>query len=314
MFDPFIASRAVHFASSLVVGGVAIFSALIVQSINKTSFSERYQEQLMLAALALAVLSGATWLLFLAARIAQSSVSAVIDDGTAWSVLTETQFGHVWEIRLLVAILLFCVGLVGPGLKRRGWLRSLQAALAVLFVGMLAWSGHAAGATGFGGLLHFGGDTLHLITAAAWVGGLAPLLLFIAPRLRNSEPPLADCYRVLRRFSTLAAWSVVVLAASGALNTWFMTNRLQSFLGTDYGSLVLVKIVLLIAMLGFGTANRYWLTPRLLPADGSSKEHTRALRLLCASVSVEIAMGLVVVGVVAILGQLPPPEHMHHAV
>ena len=69
----------------------------------------------MLLALALAVLSGATWLLFLASRIAQSSVAAVIDDGTAWSVLTETQFGRVWEARLLVAILLCCVWLVGPG-------------------------------------------------------------------------------------------------------------------------------------------------------------------------------------------------------
>ena len=74
----------------------------------------------MLVALALAVLSGATWLLFLASRIAQTSVAEAIGDGTAWSVLTETQFGHVWEGRLLVAILLFCVALVGPGVRTRG--------------------------------------------------------------------------------------------------------------------------------------------------------------------------------------------------
>ena len=95
----------------------------------------------MFAALTLAVLSGATWLLFLASHIAQSSVAAAIDDGTAWSVLTETQFGRVWEVRLLVAILLFCAGLVAPGVRTRGLpLPLLQAVLAVLFVGMLAWS------------------------------------------------------------------------------------------------------------------------------------------------------------------------------
>ena len=105
-----------------------------------------------------------------------------------------------------------------------------------------------------------------------------------------------------------------MLAASGALNTWFMTNGLQSFLGTEYGDLVLVKIALLIAMLGFGAANRYWLTPRLLPTNGSTKEDIRALRLLCASVSLEIALALVVICVVAVLGQLPPPGHMHHMV
>jgi copper resistance protein D len=138
----------------------------------------------------------------------------------------------------------------------------------------------------------------HLTTAAAWV--------------RSSEPPLADCFQVLRRFSTLAALYVTVLAASGALNTWSMTNGLQSFLGTEYGDLVLIKIALFLVMLGFGAANRYWLTPRLLPANTPTEEDNSALRLLCTFVSIEIALGLVVICVVAILGQLPPPGHMHH--
>jgi copper resistance protein D len=313
MLDPLITSRAVHFASSLVVGGTAMFSAFLAGPIHADSVLERHLEQLMFVALALALLSGATWLVSLASRIAQASVAEVISDGTAWSVLTETQFGRIWEGRFLVAILLFCVGLFGPGLRARGLpLLSLQAGLAIAFVGMLAWSGHAAGGIGFPGVLHFGGDVLRLVAAATWVGGLIPLLMFIAPRVRGSQPPLVECFRVLRRFSTLAAWSVAVLAAGGVLNTWFMTNELRSFLGTEYGDLVLVKIALFLVMLAFGAANRYWFTPRLLPTNIPTEEDTRALRLLCASVSLEIALGLVVICVVAILGQLPPPGHMHH--
>jgi putative copper resistance protein D len=313
MLDPLIASRAVHFAASLVVGGTAMFFAFVARPIHADSVLERHLEQLMFVALALALLSGATWLVSLASRIAQASVAEVISDGTAWSVLTETQFGRIWEGRFLVAILLFCVGFFGPGLRAGGLrLLSLQAGLAIAFVGMLAWSGHAAGGIGFPGVLHFAGDVLHLVAAAAWVGGLIPLLMFIAPRVRGSQPPLVECFRVLRRFSTLAAWSVAVLAAGGVLNTWFMTNGLRSFLGTEYGDLVLVKIALFLVMLGFGAANRYWLTPRLLPTNVPTEEDTRALRLLCASVSLEIALGLVVICVVAILGQLPPPGHMHH--
>jgi hypothetical protein len=75
---------------------------------------------------------------------------------------------------------------------------------------------------------------------------------------------------------------------------------------------VLVKIALFLVMLGFGAANRYWFTPRLLPTNVPTEDNTRALRLLCASVSLEIALGLVVICVVAILGQLPPPGHEHH--
>jgi copper resistance protein D len=312
MFDPLVVSRAVHFASSLVVAGVAIFSAFIAEPVCPTTLAERRQEQLMLGALVLAVLSGVTWLLFLASRIEQNSVAEAIGDGTAWSVLTDTQFGRIWVGRLLVAILLYCVLLVGPARRTRGLhLSLLQAALAVLFVGMLAWSGHAAGTMGFGGFLHFGGDAFHLIAAAAWVGGLVPLLMFLGPRIQGSEPPLANCFQVLKRFSTVAAWSVAVLAAGGALNTWLMTNGLRSFLGTAYGDLVLIKIMLFIVMLGFGAANRYWLTPRLLPGNVPTEEG-RSLQLLCASVSIEIALGLIVICVVAVLGLLPPPGHEHH--
>jgi putative copper resistance protein D len=181
MVDPLIASRAVHFASSLILGGAALYSAFIAQS------PQRGQQQLMLAAIVVALLSGATWLLFLASKIAQSSVTAVIRDGTAWSVLTETQFGRVWLGRLVLGIVLFCLGLAGQSPpRRRGGLCSLLAALAVLFVGTLAWSGHAAGTGSFCGLVYFGGDVFHLISASAWVGGLVPLLMFIGPRVLGS--------------------------------------------------------------------------------------------------------------------------------
>ena len=305
MVDPLIASRAVHFASSLVLGGAALYSAFIAQS------PQRRQQQLMLAAVVVAVLSGATWLLFLASKIAQSSVTAVIRDGTAWSVLTETQFGRVWLGRFLI-LLPFCVGLAAQETRGRG-ARLALAALAVLFVGSIAWSGHAAGTRGLPGYVHFGADACHLISASAWVGGLVPLLMFIGPRVFGSEPSLFDCFNALKRFSTLAAWSVAVLAASGALNTWFMTNGFQSFFGTEYGNLVLLKIALFVVMLGFGAINRYWLTPRLLPAHAPARESTKALRLLCTSVSFEIAFGFLVFCVVAVLGQLPPPGHMHQA-
>jgi len=221
MVDPLIASRAVHFASSLIVGGVALFSALILQSADAASLAERRQQQVMLAALVLAVLSGAAWLVFLAARIAHSSAAAVLADGTAGSVLTDTQFGRVWLGRLLITVALFGLAFVRLVASARGFFfTSLQAALAALFVGTLAWSGHAAATMGHRGFVHLGGDVFHLIASAAWVGGMLPLLVFIGPRMFGSDPSLFDCFQKLKRFSTLAAWSVAVLAASGALNTW----------------------------------------------------------------------------------------------
>ena len=151
-------------------------------------------------------------------------------------------------------------------------LRLLQAALAVALLGCLFGRGTQRELWALAASCILVGDALHLVTAAAWVGGLVPLLMFLGPRSSGHQPPLIDCFQCLRRFSTLAAWSVTVLAAGGVLNTWFMTNGLRSFLGTEYGDLVLVKIALFSVMLGFGAANRYWLTPRLLTANVSTEE------------------------------------------
>jgi putative copper resistance protein D len=323
MFDPLISTRAIHFASSIAVTGAVIFSAFVTapvsvreRAVSAHATAERQLGNFMLAALLFAVGSGAFWLVILASRIGQSSVTDAIRNGTAWSVLTETQFGHVWEFRLVLAGLLASIGYFG----RVAQLGSLnlfsltKALIAILFVAALAWCGHSGAGIGLGGKLQLAGDALHLTTAAAWVGGLIPLLIFIWPRDTDLQPPYRARFHVLQRFSALATLSVTLLAASGVLNTGFMTNGLRSFLGTEYGDLVLLKIALFLAMLGFGATNRYWLTPRLSHANVPMEKDSPALRLLCAFVSIEIVLGLVVICVVAILGQLPPPGHIHHAV
>src|SRR4029079_11033713 len=83
-----------------------------------------------------------------------------------------------------------------------------------------------------------------------------------------------------------------------------MTDGMQHLFGTEYGNLVLAKVELLLIMLGFASVNRFWLAPRLVVSD-------RAIRLLCTSTGAEIALGLIVICVVAVLGQLEPAGHMH---
>jgi putative copper resistance protein D len=82
-----------------------------------------------------------------------------------------------------------------------------------------------------------------------------------------------------------------------------MTDGMRHLFGTEYGNLVLTKVGLLLIMLVFASVNRFWLTPRLRVSD-------RALRLLCTSTGAEIVLGLIVICVVAVLGQLEPAGHM----
>jgi copper resistance protein D len=167
----------------------------------------------------------------------------------------------------------------------------------------LAWCGHSGAGIGLSGDFQLGADAIHVATAALWVGGLAPLLIFIRPSVRLAA---IERYQIVRRFSTLATWAVALMVASGIVNTWYMTDGMRHLFGTEYGTLVLAKVGLLLMMLGFASVNRFWLTPRL--PSGSGDE---ALRLLCVFTGVEVALGLVVICVVAMLGQLEPVGHMH---
>ena len=91
--------------------------------------------------------------------------------------------------------------------------------------------------------------------------------MFVWPRVRGQSPLSSTASGCSDGFPRLPPGACPCLPRVALLNTWFMTNGLRSFLGTDYGDLVLVKIALFLVMLGFGAANRYWLTPRLLPID-----------------------------------------------
>src|SRR5258708_426260 len=63
-------------------------------------------KRIVWAALAVAMLSGAAWLVFVAAEIGGSSVADAVSQGLAWIVLTQTAFGDAWVLRLEMASLL----------------------------------------------------------------------------------------------------------------------------------------------------------------------------------------------------------------
>lgn len=316
MLDLIVGARAVHFASSILIAGAAIFALVVAAPALKPcqallARKQRQFDGLMLAALGFATASGALWLFSLAAKVGQSSMAEALSNGTAWAFFTETQFGRVSEVRLGLAVMLAALVLVRrlvPGLARPAvW---AIAFLGIGFVASLAWCGHAGGGLGFGGDVHAANDVVHLVTAAAWVGGLTPLLLLIGPHV---EMPPATRFHLIRRFSSLAVLAVTGLAASGVINTWFMLHAVRDLVVTAYGELLLAKVVLFIGMLAFAAANRLWLTPRLAVRHGQATPDDAALRLLCRFTAIEVALGVAVICVVAFLGELPPPARMHAA-
>lgn len=247
--------------------------------------------------LGFAVISGAIWLLLQAASMSGMPLDEAMSADVLSTVINETQFGLVTTLRAGLAICLAaCLTYDRMAIARWG---GFAAALA--FAASLAWSGHAGSTTGEAGYLHLAADALHLAASAAWIGGLAPFILFLAAACRKKAIALAR--DVVSRFSIMGMVSVATLLLTGFINAAILVGSVHALVVTEYGRLLLLKLVLFAIMLVLALVNRLVLTPRLVQ-DG------HALRWLTGSSTIELALGLAILTIVGMLGTMHPAIHL----
>ncbi|WP_098894968.1 copper resistance CopC/CopD family protein [Streptomyces sp. t99] len=107
-------------------------------------------------------------------------------------------------------------------------------------------------------------DVLHLLAVAAWLGGLASLLvaLYRTPDIGSAA---------VRRFSAVAFGSVVVLAATGIYQSWRQVGSWSALTGTRYGQLLILKVALIAVLLAVAWFSRRW-TGRLTDSAVASQD------------------------------------------
>jgi putative copper resistance protein D len=316
MSDPLTWIRAVHFAATLALAGAVIFGAAIAGPALRVPPGERAGFRVRLlrvawSALAIAVVSGAAWLVLLAAQMSERTPTQAFSGGIVWTVLIHTTFGHDWLIRLALAFLLALAlwRLAPDHAGRSRW--AAAAVLAAAFAAALVHSGHAAATAGWLGTVHRAADGLHLIAASAWVGGLLPLVLLLASA-RRGDLSLALARDATLRFSVLGVISVCVLLATGVMNGWVLAGSMPALVGTDYGRLLLVKVALFLGMVAIAAVNRLRLTPRLVQAAGDAAAPVKGdgVRALARNSVIEATLGLAILVVVGALGTVPPGSHV----
>ncbi|MET7345943.1 copper resistance CopC/CopD family protein [Streptomyces sp. NPDC087866] len=111
-------------------------------------------------------------------------------------------------------------------------------------------------------------DVLHLLAVAAWLGGLVALLtaLYRTPDLTSAA---------VRRFSTIAFVSVLVLVATGVYQSWRQVGTWSALTDTGYGQLLLVKVGLVAVLVGIASVSRRW-TGRLAAGTGTDEAESDA--------------------------------------
>jgi putative copper resistance protein D len=229
------------------------------------------------------------------------------------AVLVETRYGAVWLARQGFLILLAALVLSRDAERDgRDWLafRLEAAVLAAVGLGLAGAAGHAAAGSD-DSLRPLALDAVHLLATGVWLGALVPFALFLRWLEGQPEPASARAAaQATRRFSILGLAGVLLLVASGMYNAWQQVGGFASLLGTSYGHWLLAKLGLVVALLGVAGVNLLVIRPRLLAAAATGAAGRGPLvRRLRHRVLVEAGLGLLVLGMVAILGLTTPARH-----
>jgi copper transport protein len=177
----------------------------------------------------------------------------------------EVRFGQVWLARLVV--LLAVLPLAHLAFRRDAttnamrplprWWAPTVSVLAVVLAATPGLAGHAI--TGDWASAAIVADTIHVLAMALWLGGL--VVLAVVTLTHNAPLEARDA---VERFSRLALGCVIALVATGAFQTWRQVGSLDALRSTDYGRILVVKLVLVALVIVFAAFSRE-VVLRLLP-------------------------------------------------
>jgi putative copper export protein/mono/diheme cytochrome c family protein/peroxiredoxin len=319
-----IAIRTVHLGASLLLAGVFTFLLLVVHPASRTAKAEARASsdhldgvllRLATGCLLVMLISGALGLWFQLATATGRPPLQALAVADLWNILTGTQYGRVWIIRTALMVLLagFLWLRDAEGEGKDWWALRLEGtALAVSLLMAQAWMGHAATGEGLTLVYQVLADGLHLLASGVWLGGL-PLLLYLLSWAWRRDDPSAEAVaaEATRRFSALAFVCVGVLLITGSANAWELVGTIPALVGTTYGRLLLLKIVLLLPLLGLAALNLLREKPHLARAlhDQGRRDVRQSLRRLRRNVGGELLVGSLILLIVGALGSLPPAYH-----
>lgn len=240
------------------------------------------------AALVLMVVGGA--------RLYAQSVAmhgpAALESMAIGSMVVGTLWGQAWLLQIAAAI----VAGTSFVFARKGSL-SWWAVAAIAGVGIalsMSLSGHAP-ATPRWSFVAVPLDTLHVLSAASWLGTLVLVIVAgigVAGRLSVEQRDMAVA-DVINAFSPAALTFAALAALTGLASAAIQLGAVRALWTSDYGRLLVIKLVVLSALTATGAYNWLRVRPRLGDQVGTQRIRRTA--------TAEALIGAAVLAVTAVL-------------
>lgn len=299
----YVVLRWLQFVALLAVIGALAFRFVVLRILGRSEPDLDLVFDMQQGAGVVGFWSAVALLALVPARLYAQSL-AMHGPGQAFSaefllaMLVNTVWGWGWLLQATGAM----IAIGGARLARRepgsGWALAAIGGLALSLTPAL--SGHAVAAPRFTALV-VAADTLHVIGAAGWLGSLLLVVTVGIPaalRLGDGRRGSAVA-RLVNAYSPTALVFAGLVTATGLFAAWMHLGFGPALWESDYGRVLLVKVVILTGVAGTGAYN--WL--RVRPMLGDDLGAVRIRR----SASTEIAVAGLVLLVTAVLVATPPP-------
>lgn len=293
--------------ANLILFGSCVFLAVIWQqkSILETPWMMRLEK--IFPWLAGIIIAGLTGILATTASDATGDVANAWNPAVWMEIVQQTQIGHIWAARMLLAIVLFyAVVKMQSSIRTRGHyvLWAMLAALPLIAGTLMSHS--SADEMSFTAIAPY---AIHILLAGIWFGAL-PAFLLILFNLRKELGITATQTAVdyLKKFSALALPVMILLMLTGVVVTdRLVDEKYYALVSSPYGWLLNIKLAILavVLVIAYQARNR-WL-PLLGQRENESGDESSAH--LRQWVRIEFVLALLLVLFATILANTLPAKH-----
>lgn len=307
IFFPEAGARFPGLVGQTIVLGAVIASLIIWGTQNKNLIREELEKVQKFHHGKFMSVTGIGLMLVFISDILMISVQTIRLETSPIDVI-QTYFGTIWLARMILTIILLGIWF---GMDRRKSL-SIKNQIPMLVVSLILIStttmiGHGAASEQLGAIVL---DYIHNLVAAVWIGGIVYFVFILLPTFSQLQEKNQEKMSLLMisRFSIAFIISVGIVIVTGPTLMWFLESDVGLITESVFGQLIILKIAIAAVMVALGGFFQLKLQKNAEKNFSSGK--ISVYKKLKKSLKVDVALGIVLLGVVALLtnGTLPAGE------
>jgi copper transport protein len=307
LFFPEAGARFPGLVGQTIVLGSIIASLLIWGTQNKDLIRKDIEKVNSFHHGKFMTLTGVGLMTVFASNIAMLAVQTLRLETSAFDAI-QTTFGTSWLIRMIITIVLLGVWFWmdrKKTLTKKNQIPMLLLSLAL--IGTTTMIGHGSASGQMSAVIL---DYVHNLVAAIWIGGIIYFVFALLPTFSKLDVTVREKMSLVMipRFSIAFIIAIGIVIITGPTLMWLLESDVGLITQSIYGKLIIAKIVIAAIMVGLGSFFQFKVQKSGEKAIDSKSisVHKRLKR----SLKVDVTLGIILLGVVALLanGTLPAGE------